>query len=122
MNKSQLIAEAARRGNITQREVRESLDAIIEVMADAFEHDINIAVAGLGTFRVKKRCNVKKYLPEDGRGPVKGVTGGRVMKTISDRRYIQFNPAPCINLEYFPDTTSHTKVIEQETDRSLEGT
>lgn len=114
MNKSQLIAEAARRGNITQREVRASLDAVIEVMVDALEHDTNIAVTGLGTFRVRKRCNVKKYLPEDGRGPVKGVTGGRVMRTISDRRYIQFNPAPCISLECFPGAPRHTKIIEQE--------
>lgn len=114
MNKSQLIAEAAQRGNITQREVRISLDALIEVMVDAFERNTNIAIAGLGTFQVKKRCNMKKYLPEDGRGPVKGVTGGRIMWTISDRKYIQFNPAPYINLVCSPDAPRCTKLKEQE--------
>lgn len=40
MNKAQLIAAAARKGGVTQREVSTSLDAIIEVMAEAFEKDI----------------------------------------------------------------------------------
>lgn len=34
MNKAQLIAKAARKGNITQREVRQGLDAVIEVLVE----------------------------------------------------------------------------------------
>ena len=103
MNKEQLIANAARRAGITQREVRNGLNAIIEVLVDAFESDTNVAIAGLGTFQVKKKSNVKKYLPEDGRGPIKGVKGGRAMCFVPDRRVIKFNPAPYIQLIYTDD-------------------
>lgn len=106
MNKEQVIARAARKGGLTQKEVRSGLNAVIEVLVEAFENDTNVAIAGLGTFQVKKRSNVKKYLPENGMGPAKGVTGSRTMISISDRRYIQFNPAPYINREYIPDSTS----------------
>lgn len=102
MNKEQVIAKAALKGNMTQREIRNSLNAVIEVLVEAFENDVNVAIAGLGTFQVRKRCNVKKYLPENGKGPVKGVAGERAMVVISDRKYIRFNPSlqlreKCIN-------------------------
>lgn len=103
MNKEQLITDAARRAGMTQREVRNGLNAVIEVLVDAFESDTNVAIAGLGTFQVKKKCNVKKYLPEDGRGPVKGVKGGRAMCIVRDRRVIKFNPAPYIQRRYTDD-------------------
>lgn len=103
MNKEQLIANAARRAGITQREVRNGLNAIIEVLVEAFESDTNVAIAGLGTFQVKKKSNVKKYLPEDGRGPIKGVKGGRAMCIVPDRRIIKFNPAPYIQRRYTDD-------------------
>lgn len=103
MNKEQLITDAARRAGMTQREVRNGLNAVIEVLVDAFESDTNVAIAGLGTFQVKKKCNVKKYLPEDGRGPIKGVKGGRAMCIVPDRRVIKFNPAPYIQRRYTDD-------------------
>lgn len=93
MNKEQVIAKAALKGNMTQREIRNSLNAVIEVLVEAFENDVNVAIAGLGTFQVRKRCNVKKYLPENGKGPVKGVAGERTMVVINDRKYIRFNPS-----------------------------
>lgn len=103
MNKEQLITDAARRAGMTQREIRNGLNAVIEVLVDAFESDTNVAIAGLGTFQVKKKCNVKKYLPEDGRGPIKGVKGGRAMCFVPDRRVIKFNPAPYIQRRYTDD-------------------
>lgn len=105
MNKEQLIADAARRGGMTQREIRNGLNAIIEALVDAFENDTDVAIAGLGTFQVRKRSNVKKYLPEDGKGPAKGVKGGRAMCIVPDRRVIKFNPAPYINREYIGDNS-----------------
>lgn len=109
MNKEQVIAQAARKGGLTQKEVRSGLNAVIEVLVEAFENDTDVAIAGLGTFQVKRRSNVKKYLPENGMGPAKGVTGSRTMISISDRRYIQFNPAPYINRECIPDSSSHNE-------------
>ena len=105
MNKEQLIAKAARRGGMTQREVRNGLNAVIETLVEAFENDTDIAIAGLGTFQVKRKSNVKKYLPEDGRGPIKGVKGGRAMCIVRDRRVIKFNPAPYIQREYAGDNS-----------------
>lgn len=122
MNKEQLIVDAARRSGLTQREVRDGLNAVIEALVHAFESDINVAIAGLGTFQVRKRCNVRKYLPENGKGPVKGVTGGRTMVVINDRRYIQFNPAPYINRDCSIDSPRCIKIKEQPTDESLENT
>lgn len=90
---------------MTQREIRNGLNAIIEALVDAFENDTDVAIAGLGTFQVRKRSNVKKYLPEDGKGPAKGVKGGRAMCIVPDRRVIKFNPAPYINREYIGDNS-----------------
>lgn len=103
MNKEQLIADAARRSGMTQREIRNGLNALIESLVEAFENDIDVAIAGLGTFQVRKRSNVKKYLPEDGKGPIKGIKGSRAMCIVPDRRFIKFNPAPYINREYRED-------------------
>lgn len=93
MNKEQLIAKAARRSGITQREVRNGLNAVIEILVEAFENDIDVAIAGLGTFQIRKRYNVKKYLPKNGKGPVKGMSGERAMVVVNDRKYIRFNPS-----------------------------
>lgn len=116
MNKEQLIADAARRSGMTQREIRNGLNALIESLVEAFENDTDVAIAGLGTFQVRKRSNVRKYLPEDGKGPMKGVKGGRAMCIIPDRRVIKFNPAPYINREYRENKSQH--LIEQKTDES----
>ena len=116
MNKEQVIAKAAQRGGMTQREVRDSLNAVIEVLVEAFENDVNVAIAGLGTFQVRKRCNVKKYLPEDGKGPMKGVKGGRAMCVIPGRRVIKFNPAPYINREYIEDHSPRLIKVDNKKD------
>lgn len=117
MNKEQLIAKAARRGGMTQREVRNGLNAVIETLIEAFENDIDVAIAGLGTFQVRKRSNVKKYPPKDGKGPVKRVKGGRVMYGISDRKVIKFNPASYIRWEYSEGNSSRLIELKGEEPR-----
>lgn len=42
MNKEQLIADTARRSGLTQREVRNGLNAVIETLVHAFESDIHV--------------------------------------------------------------------------------
>lgn len=116
MNKEQLIADAARRSGMTQREIRNGLNALIESLVEAFESDTDVAIAGLGTFQVRKRSNVKKYLPEDGKGPMKGVKGGRAMCVIPDRRAIKFNPAPYINREYREDHSPRLIKVDNKKD------
>ena len=102
---------------MTQREIRNGLNALIESLVDAFENDTDVAIAGLGTFQVRKRINVKKYLPEDGKGPMKGVKGGRTMCIVPDRRVIKFNPAPYINRECIEDHSSRLIELEDEEPR-----
>lgn len=105
MNKAQLIAAAARKGGLTQREISTSLDAIIEVMAEAFENDMKVTIAGLGIFQVKRKHNIKKYLPVNGKGPTKGVTDERAMFVFSDRRYLQFTPSLQIRKKFMGKLT-----------------
>lgn len=115
MTKEELIAKAAVRGGVTQREIRHGLNAVIEILVEAFENDTNVAIAGLGTFQVKKRSNVKKYIPEDGKGPVKGVKGGRAMHIVPDRKAIKFTPSPYIDLKYMDRKEQRPfKIKEQE--------
>ena len=118
MNKEQLIAKAAIRAGVTQKEIRNGLNAVIEVLVEAFESDTNVAITGLGTFQIKKKSNVKKYLPEDGGGPVKGVRGGRVMCIVPDRRVIKFTPAPYIERRYSDDKQLRpVKLEDKEKDK-----
>lgn len=114
MTKEQVIAEAARRSELTQREIRKSLNVVIEVMVEAFENDTSIAIAGLGTFQVKKRGQVMKLLPENGKGPAKGEAGKRALFVIGEKRSIKFNPAPYINLDYSGQSSSPTKTEKEE--------
>lgn len=92
MNKEQLIARAAVKSGLTQREVRNGLNAVILALAEAFENDKNVSIAGLGTFIIRKRNNIKKYLPEDGSGPTKNVKGKHAMFQLGERKYIRFLP------------------------------
>lgn len=105
MNKEQLIAKAALKGGMTQREVRNGLNAVIEVLAEAFENDMKVTIAGLGIFQVKRKHNIKKYLPVNGKGPTKGVTDERAMFVFSDRRYLQFTPSLQIRKKFMGKMT-----------------
>ena len=53
MDKRQLIAAAARRSSLTQRQVGEALDAIVETIAGTLAEGGSVALSGLGRFEVK---------------------------------------------------------------------
>ena len=48
---------------------------------------------------------MKKYLPKDGKEPIKGVKGGRVMCIVPDQRVVKFNLAPYIQREYIEENS-----------------
>lgn len=50
MNKHQLIAAASRRSSLTQRQTREALEAILEVIADALVEGEPVTISGFGRF------------------------------------------------------------------------
>jgi nucleoid DNA-binding protein len=53
MNKRQLIAAAAARTSLTQRQVREALDAILETIADSLASSEPVTLSSFGRFDVK---------------------------------------------------------------------
>jgi nucleoid DNA-binding protein len=52
VNKRQLIAAASRRSFLTQRQVREALEAILDVIAGALADGDHVMISGFGRFDV----------------------------------------------------------------------
>jgi len=59
MNKHQLIAAASRRSSLTQRQTREALDAILEVIADALVEGEPVSISGFGRFHLQRYAGRK---------------------------------------------------------------
>ena len=53
MNKRQLIAAASRRSSLTQRQTREALEAILEVIAGALAEGGHVTISSFGRFDVQ---------------------------------------------------------------------
>lgn len=78
MNKCQLIAAASRRSSLTQRQTREALEAILEVIADVLAEGEPVTISGFGRFDVGRYAGRKlhrfdgpgHYLVDDRRVPV----------------------------------------------------
>ena len=54
MNKRQLIAAASRRSSLTQRQTREALEAILEVIAGTLAEGDHVTISGFGRFDVQQ--------------------------------------------------------------------
>lgn len=50
MNKTDLIAEIAKRADLTKAEAKEALDAFIEVTTEVLKNDERLTLTGFGTF------------------------------------------------------------------------
>ena len=55
MNNKEFIAELAQRSGYTQADTQKLVNTVIDSMGDAFEGGENVALAGFGSFEVKKR-------------------------------------------------------------------
>jgi DNA-binding protein HU-beta len=67
MNKRQLIAAAARRSSLSQRQVREALEAIQEVITHALANGDHVTLSGFGRFDVQQYAG-RKLRRFDGEG------------------------------------------------------
>jgi nucleoid DNA-binding protein len=54
MNKRQLVAAAARRSSLTQRQTREALNAILETVVDALAEGDHVLLSGFGRFELQR--------------------------------------------------------------------
>lgn len=53
MNKRELVASAARQTNLTRRQVRQALDALLDTVASALARGETVALADFGRFEVQ---------------------------------------------------------------------
>lgn len=54
MNKRELVAATARRTPLTQRQVCQALEALLETVAEALEAGDSVAIADFGRFQVQR--------------------------------------------------------------------
>ena len=54
MNKRQLIAAASRRSSLTQRQTREALEAVLEVIAATLAEGDHVTISGFGRFDMQQ--------------------------------------------------------------------
>ena len=67
MNKRQLMAAAARRSSLTQRQTSEALKAILGVVGDALAEGDHVTISGFGRFDVQQYAG-RKLRRFDGEG------------------------------------------------------
>lgn len=107
MNKEQLIIKIARKRKMPYKDVTNCLNDMIEEMAEAFENGNDVTIAGLGIFRVKKRAQTTKILPNNGNGPGKG--GEKIVFNVPEKRYVKFILSPRIKLDKAEDSVRISK-------------
>jgi nucleoid DNA-binding protein len=61
VNKRQLIAAAARRSRLTQRETRRALDAVLKVIAAALAEGDHVTISGFGRFDLQQYAGRKLH-------------------------------------------------------------
>jgi nucleoid DNA-binding protein len=67
VNKRQLIAAAARRSSLTQGQVREALESVLEAIAGALAEGDHVTLSGFGRFDVQHYAG-RKLRRFDGEG------------------------------------------------------
>jgi nucleoid DNA-binding protein len=78
MNKRELVAAAARRTPLTQRQVRQALDAVLDAITEALTEGETVTVSDFGRFlvqcypgrRLRRFDGTGSYMVEDRRVPV----------------------------------------------------
>lgn len=88
MNKRDLIVDAAIKaaGEITQRDINQRLNLIIESMKEALINGDKITIANFGTFYVKERKEKKGRNPST--GEIINIPSKRVIKFKPSNRFL----------------------------------
>lgn len=63
MNKKQLIAAAAKKCGVTQKQTEEITEAVFQCIEEALSQEQRVTISGFGTFEAKKRPARKHRLP-----------------------------------------------------------
>lgn len=66
MTKADLVAQVAKKANLTAKAAREAVAAVFGTVSDALKRGEKVVVTGFGTFLVRKRAARKGRNPQTG--------------------------------------------------------
>jgi DNA-binding protein HU-beta len=66
MTKADLIAQVAKKANLTARAAKEAVAAVFGTISDALKRGEKVVVTGFGTFMVRRRAARKGRNPQTG--------------------------------------------------------
>lgn len=66
MNKSELVAELAKRNDLSKASAEQAIDSIVDIITAELVKGEEVAIHGLGTFRVAERAERQGHNPKTG--------------------------------------------------------
>lgn len=66
MTKADLVAQVAKKANLTAKAAREAVAAVFGTVSDALKRGEKVVITGFGTFLVRKRAARKGRNPQTG--------------------------------------------------------
>ncbi len=88
MTKADLVAQVAKRANLTSKAAKDSVNAVFSTVSEAMKRNEKVVVTGFGTFLVRKRAARKGRNPQTG-AEIKipatttpGFTAGKTLKKL----------------------------------------
>lgn len=66
MTKADLVAQVAKKANLTSKAAKDSVGAVFNTISDAMKRGEKVVVTGFGTFLVRKRATRKGRNPQTG--------------------------------------------------------
>ena len=66
MTKADVVAQVAKKADLTAKAAKESVDAVFGTISEAMKRGEKVVVTGFGTFMVRKRASRKGRNPQTG--------------------------------------------------------
>lgn len=88
MNKNDLIQMAANLSGLSQAEVKQSLNAILESISQSLKKEESVVLVGFGTFAVKERPARTGHNPSTGK-----------QMQIPAKKVIKFKPSSALDID-----------------------
>lgn len=88
MTKADLVAQVAKRANLTSKAAKDAVTAVFTIVSDALKRDEKVVVTGFGTFLVRRRASRKGRNPQTGAEiqipatKTPGFTAGKTLKKL----------------------------------------
>ncbi len=86
MTKADLVAQVAKKANLTSKAAKDAVNAVFGTVSDALARSEKVVVTGFGTFLVRKRAQRKGRNPQTGAEitipatKTPGFTAGKTLK------------------------------------------